>query len=370
MPPADVSIRLSMRTALLVLVALLALAGAPGAEAVTVVTQVQATMSFSSQGITGSGPITGTVTPTGQITGSGHDHDDQRAEHRRRQHQPGRLRVGRPHLDEHHGGASEPAGQLHVPGTHGGRPVTPPRPESGDVGREGTHASIPRTLVAVDRALAARCRHRARRRGAGGGPAARRPGGDRVPRDHRAELVRPVDGPAADHAVRRALRDPRRARAPATQARRWGRAWPSRGRRARTGAATSSSSGAASSSTTVTPLTSRGREVQLRALQGGGRAGDAGAGPAGGGRRSADRALPPASEPWPDFMTFYGTTATAAGIVVPKKYVEQVGDGRLPQASRSGRGPTSSSPISPGSRWWWRPTPATGGACPTSSTWS
>jgi len=30
--------------------------------------------------------------------------------------------------------------------------------------------------------------------------------------------------------------------------------------------------------------------------------------------------------PWPDFMTFYGTTATAAGIVVPKKYLEQVGD--------------------------------------------
>src|SRR6059036_2658417 len=31
-------------------------------------------------------------------------------------------------------------------------------------------------------------------------------------------------------------------------------------------------------------------------------------------------------EPWPDFMTFYGTTATAAGIVVPKKYLIQVGD--------------------------------------------
>src|SRR6266498_1505703 len=28
---------------------------------------------------------------------------------------------------------------------------------------------------------------------------------------------------------------------------------------------------------------------------------------------------------WPDFMTFYGTTATAAGIVLPRKYVEQVG---------------------------------------------
>jgi peptide/nickel transport system substrate-binding protein len=30
--------------------------------------------------------------------------------------------------------------------------------------------------------------------------------------------------------------------------------------------------------------------------------------------------------PWPDFMTFYGTTATGVGIVVPKKYVTQVGD--------------------------------------------
>ena len=30
-------------------------------------------------------------------------------------------------------------------------------------------------------------------------------------------------------------------------------------------------------------------------------------------------------EPWPDFMTFYGTTATAAGIVLPRKYFEQVG---------------------------------------------
>src|SRR5881296_2559471 len=30
-------------------------------------------------------------------------------------------------------------------------------------------------------------------------------------------------------------------------------------------------------------------------------------------------------EPWPDFMTFYGTTATAAGIVLPRKYAEQVG---------------------------------------------
>ena len=30
-------------------------------------------------------------------------------------------------------------------------------------------------------------------------------------------------------------------------------------------------------------------------------------------------------DPWPDFMTFYGTYATGAGWIVPKKYMEQVG---------------------------------------------
>src|SRR5713226_8528780 len=30
--------------------------------------------------------------------------------------------------------------------------------------------------------------------------------------------------------------------------------------------------------------------------------------------------------PWPDFMSLYGTTASAAGWIVPKKYVEQVGE--------------------------------------------
>jgi peptide/nickel transport system substrate-binding protein len=31
-------------------------------------------------------------------------------------------------------------------------------------------------------------------------------------------------------------------------------------------------------------------------------------------------------EPWPDFMAFYGSPATGAGWVVPRKYVEKVGD--------------------------------------------
>jgi peptide/nickel transport system substrate-binding protein len=30
--------------------------------------------------------------------------------------------------------------------------------------------------------------------------------------------------------------------------------------------------------------------------------------------------------PWPDFMTFYGTSATSAAWIVPKRYVERVGD--------------------------------------------
>jgi peptide/nickel transport system substrate-binding protein len=30
--------------------------------------------------------------------------------------------------------------------------------------------------------------------------------------------------------------------------------------------------------------------------------------------------------PWPDFMTFYGTPATGAGWIVPKRYIEKVGD--------------------------------------------
>src|SRR5207237_4466443 len=31
-------------------------------------------------------------------------------------------------------------------------------------------------------------------------------------------------------------------------------------------------------------------------------------------------------EPWPDFMTFYGTSASGAAWIVPRKYVEKVGD--------------------------------------------
>ena len=80
------------------------------------------------------------------------------------------------------------------------------------------------------------------------------------------------------------------------------------------------------------PAHRRGREVQLRALQGRGRQGAAGARA----RRSRSSIRCTVrfhlKEPWPDFMTFYGTTATAAGIVVPKKYLDAGRRRGLPQA--------------------------------------
>ena len=52
-------------------------------------------------------------------------------------------------------------------------------------------------------------------------------------------------------------------------------------------------------------------------------------------------------EPWPDFMTFYGTTASGAGWVVPKKYVQQVGDDGFKKAP-IGAGPYKVVSFKPG----------------------
>jgi len=51
--------------------------------------------------------------------------------------------------------------------------------------------------------------------------------------------------------------------------------------------------------------------------------------------------------PWPDFMTFYGTTATGAGWIVPKKYVERVGDEGFKKAP-IGAGPYKFVSFTPG----------------------
>jgi peptide/nickel transport system substrate-binding protein len=52
-------------------------------------------------------------------------------------------------------------------------------------------------------------------------------------------------------------------------------------------------------------------------------------------------------EPWPDFITFYGTTATSAGWIVPKKYVEKVGEEGFKKAP-VGAGPYRVISVTPG----------------------
>ena len=52
-------------------------------------------------------------------------------------------------------------------------------------------------------------------------------------------------------------------------------------------------------------------------------------------------------QPWPDFMTFYGTPATGVGWIVPKKYVEKVGDDGFKKAP-VGAGPYRFTSFTPG----------------------
>jgi len=68
-------------------------------------------------------------------------------------------------------------------------------------------------------------------------------------------------------------------------------------------------------------------------------------------------------EPWPDFMTFYGTSATGAAWIVPKKYVEKVGDDGFLKAP-IGAGPYRVVSFNPGIdlvmeafEGYWRKTP-------------
>jgi peptide/nickel transport system substrate-binding protein len=52
-------------------------------------------------------------------------------------------------------------------------------------------------------------------------------------------------------------------------------------------------------------------------------------------------------QPWPDFMTFYGTPATSAAWIVPKKYLERVGDDGFKKAP-VGAGPYRFVAFNPG----------------------
>jgi peptide/nickel transport system substrate-binding protein len=57
-------------------------------------------------------------------------------------------------------------------------------------------------------------------------------------------------------------------------------------------------------------------------------------------------------EPWPDFMTFYATPASGAAWIVPKKYVEKVGDDGFKKAP-IGAGPYKLAAYNPGIELTW-----------------
>ena len=69
-------------------------------------------------------------------------------------------------------------------------------------------------------------------------------------------------------------------------------------------------------------------------------------------------------EPWPDFMTYYGSLATGAGWVVPRKYLEKVGDDGFKRAP-VGAGPYRFVSYNPGielvleaNEHYWRKVPS------------
>src|SRR5207245_680175 len=69
-------------------------------------------------------------------------------------------------------------------------------------------------------------------------------------------------------------------------------------------------------------------------------------------------------EPWPDFMTYYGNLATGAGWIVPRKYLEKVGDDGFKKAP-VGAGPYRFVSFNPGvelvleaNESYWRKSPS------------
>ena len=69
-------------------------------------------------------------------------------------------------------------------------------------------------------------------------------------------------------------------------------------------------------------------------------------------------------EPWPDFMTYYGSLTTGAGWIVPKKYLEKVGDDGFKKAP-VGAGPYRFVSFNPGvelvleaQETYWRKSPS------------
>ncbi|HEV8227460.1 MAG TPA: ABC transporter substrate-binding protein [Methylomirabilota bacterium] len=140
-------------------------------------------------------------------------------------------------------------------------------------------------------------------------------------------------------------------------------AWPSRGPWPRTASAPTSPCARASSSTTGDPVTAEDVKFSFERYRGGG---------AKILKDTVKEVQTPApnrvrfvfNEPWPDFPAFYGTFVTSAGWVVPKKYVERVGEEACRKAP-IGAGPYKVVSFNPGVELvleafegYWRKTPS------------
>ena len=69
-------------------------------------------------------------------------------------------------------------------------------------------------------------------------------------------------------------------------------------------------------------------------------------------------------EPWPDFMTFYGTLVSGGGLDRPQEVHRAGRRRRLPEAPHRPRALQVRQPHARASSWSWRPTRATGARCP------
>ena len=158
----------------------------------------------------------------------------------------------------------------------------------------------------------------------------------------------PAETPGIITPVHGALRAARRDGEADAGHSRWRRASPNRGRRPRTGCTYDFVLREGVEFHNGEPVTAEDVKFSFERYRGASHDADEG--------RGSPRSRPPIArhvrfklkEPWPDFLTFYAS-ATGAGWIVPKKYVEKVGDDGFKKAP-IGAGPYKFVSFTPGRR--------------------
>ena len=158
-----------------------------------------------------------------------------------------------------------------------------------------------------------------------GGPARRDPR-HRPARDARLALARSRRDRGPHHAVHGACtrcttRCSSRCRPGSAR-----RAWPSRGRLSKDGLTYEFVLRKNAKFHNGDPVTAEDVKFTFERYKGASRQAPQGQGEGGPDRSAPNRVRFVLKEAWPDFIAFYGTSATGAGWIVPKKYIEKVGE--------------------------------------------